>query len=62
MMAALEMINAHCDRCGKVSESLRPFKLSETITHRGKRIEFPWLCLRCLMAEKKKWWALKEDT
>ena len=52
----IAMIDAPCDRCGKQSHELHPFKLSETIVYRGKIITMPWLCLPCTRIEKKKWW------
>ena len=54
------MLNAPCDRCAKVAGELRPFTLQATITYRGRVIDLPWLCLKCFVAEKKKWWALKQ--
>ncbi len=50
------MTNADCDRCGKHAKELRPFKLSETITYRSKVIERAWLCIKCFVIEKEKWW------
>lgn len=44
-----------CDRCG-VQAECRPFTLAESITYRGHRIEKPWLCRRCFVLEKEKWW------
>ncbi len=52
----IEMINSDCERCGKWAPALHPFKLSEEITYYGKIIQYPWLCVKCLMIEKEKWW------
>ena len=56
----VRLIDDDCDRCGKRTPELMAFKLSSTITHRGRVIEYPWLCLKCFVAEKKKWWATKQ--
>lgn len=52
----IRMVDAPCDRCGKVAAELLPFKLSETIHYRRRTIEKPWLCKPCFVAEKEKWW------
>ena len=52
----VEMLDAPCDRCGKVAPALHPFKLSEVIHFRGKKISHPWLCRPCFIKEKEKWW------
>ena len=57
MAEHIVMMDAPCDRCGKQERELRPYKLTSSITFRGKVIEFPWLCWKCFRAEKKKWWA-----
>lgn len=49
------LVNDVCSRCGKEAAELYPYKLSEVV-YRGKKIEFPWLCVKCLKAEKKKAW------
>lgn len=59
-MTTVRMLDAPCDRCGKVTHALDPWWKSETITFRSKVIEKPWLCLKCFKAEKKKWWAARE--
>ena len=65
-MTTVALLNQPCDRCGKMPPPdsvgdvvLHPFKLSSTITFRGRAIEYPWLCVKCLMIEKKKWWGQK---
>lgn len=55
-IARIEMLNADCDRCGKHADTLRPFKLSDSITYYGKVIEKAWLCIKCFVIEKEKWW------
>ena len=56
MTYSVAMLDSPCDRCGKVSPECYSFKLSENITFRGKVIPFPWLCPKCMMKEKEKWW------
>ena len=43
------MLDAPCDRCGKVAPELRPWKVMERITYRGRVIEYPWLCAKCFI-------------
>ena len=52
----IELLDSPCDRCGKQSDRLHPFKLSESITYRKREIAHPWLCVRCFLVEKEKWW------
>lgn len=56
MVSAVIMRDSPCDRCGKVSEELRPWKFSEHIIYRGRCIEKPWLCSCCFRAQKKLAW------
>lgn len=56
---SIEMLNSPCDRCGKQSERLHPFRWAERITYRRRVIEKPWLCIVCLVIEKRKLWGLK---
>ena len=57
MVSCIILDGAACDRCGKEGLQLSPYKLSGgSITFRGKVIDFPWLCQKCTMAEKRKWW------
>ena len=51
----LVMLDAECDRCGKLASALRPYKFS-TVTYRGKTLEMPWLCSGCFKIEKAKAW------
>ena len=47
-----------CSRCNKTGLELHPFKWAGGfITHRGRRIDHPWLCFGCIKAEKKKLYA-----
>ena len=55
-MTSVTMIDAPCDRCKKIAHELRPFKIAVTINFRGKVIEYPWLCRKCSLAEKRKLW------
>ena len=56
----IQMLNAPCDRCGKVKPELRPYELTDSITYRGKRRDHPWMCIRCFVVEKKKWWKARD--
>jgi hypothetical protein len=56
MVMRATLVNEDCDRCGKTAPELHPFKLSEVIHYRGKVIEKPWLCVRCLRIQKTKLW------
>ena len=58
-MIQVTMLDSNCDRCDKIQAKLYPFKLADAITFRGKTIEYPWLCLKCFVVEKKKWWRNK---
>ena len=49
-------VNQDCDRCKRRADEVRPFTLSETITYRGKSIGRAWLCRKCFVIEKEKWW------
>ena len=62
-MMIITQADADCDRCGQHTRDdaspysrLYPFKLAETITYRRRVIRFPWLCVKCMMTEKNKWW------
>ena len=55
----LIQIDGMCERCGAASE-VRPYTLSESITYRGREIHKPWLCQRCFVVEKKKWWKARD--
>ena len=55
-MTDVTMLDAPCDRCQKMTPELRPFKFSDSISFRGKVIEYPWLCWKCFLAEKRKLW------
>ena len=51
----IEVLDAPCDRCGKVMPKLLPYYQSPVV-YKGKRIETPWLCRKCFMVEKRKAW------
>ncbi len=55
-MTTITMLNSPCDRCGKVVPEAYPYKLASSIAFRSKVIQWPWLCPKCLMKEKEKWW------
>ncbi|MDO8672486.1 MAG: hypothetical protein Q7O66_13810 [Dehalococcoidia bacterium] len=44
-----------CSRCGRHERDLLPYTFS-LVVYRGKPIEFPWLCVRCINIEKAKAW------
>ncbi len=50
------LLNSDCDRCGKVKPELRAYTLSDSITYYGKQVNHGWLCIRCFVIEKEKWW------
>ena len=54
-MSITTLLNDHCSRCGLMTETLHPYRLSEVV-YRGKPIPYPWLCLKCIMTEKRKAW------
>lgn len=56
------LLDSECDRCGKLTDELRPYTLTNSITYRRRVIEFPWLCAKCLLVEKKKWWKTQSGT
>ena len=58
-VTTIAMLDAPCDRCGKLAAELHPYKLADSITYRGKVVEFPWLCVKCFKAEKVKWWKVR---
>ena len=68
MSLRITLADADCDRCGKHTTGtwpysvLWPFKLAESIIYRRRVIAFPWLCPRCMMIEKKRWWAAARAT
>jgi hypothetical protein len=55
-VSSVIMVNADCDRCGKHADELRPFVLSPTINYRNTVINKAWLCIKCFVIEKEKWW------
>ncbi len=57
-MTTVQMLDADCDRCGNHVDEVRPYTLTATITFRGKVVEKPWMCTKCFVIEKKKWWAV----
>ena len=59
-MTTVTMLDAPCDRCGQQMAELHPFKLSEYIMHKKSIINHPWLCLRCMRIEKRKWWEARD--
>ncbi len=60
-MEKVIMLNAYCDRCGKMASALYPFHLRDTITYRGREINKPWLCMKCFVKEKEKAWKEKRS-
>lgn len=61
MTLKIVMLNQPCDRCAKVVPEAHPFKLSDHIFFRAKRIDWPWLCPKCYIKEKEKWWKARRD-
>lgn len=54
------MFDQPCDRCKRVADRLKPYKLVGDITYYNRVIVDPWLCLRCFKVEKRKWRAAQE--
>ena len=54
------MVGGPCDRCGK-AEDARPWRFTLTITHYGRTIRFPWLCVPCIKREKEKAWKARRE-
>ena len=52
------LLDSPCDRCGKQADELFPYIFS-AVTYRGKEIQHPWLCRKCIEIEKEKAWKEK---
>ncbi len=57
----IALIGEPCSRCGAKGQELYAYRLSEVV-YRGRRIEAPWLCERCIEILKKQAWRAILDT
>jgi len=58
-MTVVSLTDHPCDRCGRRAE-LHPWRFTASIMYRGKKIDFPWLCGRCFLSAKERFWKLDQ--